>query len=41
VKRAAAKAVDREELARMLAAEVEGAPARKQFLEACRRRARI
>lgn len=35
VKRAAAKAVDREELTRMLAAEVE-APARKQFLEACR-----
>jgi hypothetical protein len=36
VKRAAAKAVDREELTRMLAAEVEGVPARKQFLEACR-----
>jgi hypothetical protein len=36
VKRAAAKAVDREELNRMLAAEVEGAPARKRFLEACR-----
>jgi hypothetical protein len=36
VKRAAAKALDREELTRMLAAEVEGAPARKQFLEACR-----
>lgn len=35
VKRAAAKAVDREELTRMLAAEVE-APARKQFLDACR-----
>jgi hypothetical protein len=36
VKRAAAKAVDREELTQMLAAEVEAAPARKQFLEACR-----
>jgi hypothetical protein len=36
VKRAAAKAVDREELTQMLAAEVEAAPARKQFLESCR-----
>lgn len=36
VKRAAAKAVDREDLTRILAAEVDGAPARKQFLEACR-----
>jgi TIR domain len=36
VKRAASKAVDREELTLMLAAEVEAAPARKQFLEACR-----
>jgi hypothetical protein len=36
VKRAAAKAVDREELTQMLAAEVVGTPARKQFLEACR-----
>jgi hypothetical protein len=40
VKRAATKAVDREDLTRMLAAEVEGAPARKQFLEACWREPR-
>jgi hypothetical protein len=37
VKRAASKASSREELTRMLAAEVETAPARKQFLEACRK----
>ncbi len=36
VKRAASKAASREELAHMLAAEVEAAPARKQFLEGCR-----
>jgi hypothetical protein len=36
VRHAAAKAVDREDLTRMLAAEVEAAPARKQFIEACR-----
>jgi len=36
VKRAASKATNREELTQMLAAEVEAAPARKQFLEACR-----
>jgi hypothetical protein len=36
VKRAAAKAANREELTQMLAAEVEAIPARKQFLEACR-----
>lgn len=36
VKRAAAKASSLEELTQMLAAEVEAAPARKQFLEACR-----
>jgi hypothetical protein len=36
VKRAAATAMDREELTRMLAAEVAAAPARKQFLEGCR-----
>lgn len=37
VKRAASKASSREELTQMLAAEVETAPARKQFLEACRK----
>jgi hypothetical protein len=37
VKRAASKASSREELAQMLAAEVDAAPARKQFLEACRK----
>ncbi|MDP9011325.1 MAG: hypothetical protein M3O41_01460, partial [Pseudomonadota bacterium] len=36
VKRAASKAVNREELTQLLAAEVEAAPARKQFFEACR-----
>jgi TIR domain len=36
VRRAASKAANREELTQMLAAEVEAAPARKQFLEACR-----
>jgi hypothetical protein len=36
VKRAAAKAADREGLIQLLAAEVEPAPARKQFLDACR-----
>jgi hypothetical protein len=37
VKRAASKASSREELTQMLAAEVEAVPARKQFLEACRK----
>ena len=37
VKRAASKASSREELTQMLAAEVDAAPARKQFLEACRK----
>jgi len=37
VKRAALKATSRDELTQMLAAEVDAAPARKQFLEACRR----
>lgn len=37
VKRAALKATSRDELTRMLAAEVDAAPARKQFLEACRK----
>jgi hypothetical protein len=36
VKRAASKAANREELTQLLAAEVEAAPARKQFIEACR-----
>jgi hypothetical protein len=36
VKRAASKAASREELTQMLAAEVDAAPARKQFLDACR-----
>jgi hypothetical protein len=36
VKRAASKATSREELTQMLADEVEAAPARKQFIEACR-----
>ena len=36
VKRAASKAKSREELTQMLAAEVDSAPARKQFLDACR-----
>jgi hypothetical protein len=36
VKRAASKATSREDLARMLADEVDAAPARKQFLDACR-----
>jgi hypothetical protein len=36
VKRAASKATSREELTQMLAAEVDAAPARKQFLEVCR-----
>ena len=38
VKRAAAKAANREELTQLLAAEVETAAARKQFLDSCRRR---
>lgn len=38
VKRAVAKAANREELTNLLADEVETAAARKQFLEACRRR---
>ena len=37
VKRAALKANSRDELTQMLAAEVDAAPARKQFLEACRK----
>jgi hypothetical protein len=37
VKRAALKATSRGELTQMLAAEVDAAPARKQFLEACRK----
>jgi hypothetical protein len=37
VKRAASRASSREELTQMLAAEVDAAPARKQFLEGCRR----
>ena len=37
VKRAASKASSREELTQMLAAEVEAVPARKQFLESCRK----
>ena len=37
VKRAALKATSRDELTQMLAAEVDAAPARKQFLEACRK----
>jgi len=37
VKRAAAKASSMDELTQMLAAEVEAAPARKQFLETCRK----
>jgi len=37
VKRAVLKATSRDELTRMLAAEVDAAPARKQFLEACRK----
>ena len=36
LKRAASKATSREELTQMLAAEVDAAPARKQFLDACR-----
>jgi hypothetical protein len=36
VKRAAAKATNRDELTQMLAAEVEALPARQQFLEGCR-----
>lgn len=36
VKRAAAKAVSREELMQLLAGEVDSAPARQQFMEACR-----
>jgi hypothetical protein len=36
VKRAVSKATSREELAQMLAAEVDAAPARKQFLDSCR-----
>jgi TIR domain len=35
VRRAASRAADREELVVLLAAEVEGAPARQQFLQAC------
>ena len=38
VKRAAAKAANREELTQLLAAEVEATGARKQFLDSCRRR---
>lgn len=37
VKRAAARAHSLEELTLMLAAEVEAAPARKQFLDGCRK----
>ena len=37
VKRAASSASSREELTQMLAAEVDAAPARKQFLEGCRK----
>ena len=36
VKRATAKAANREELVRLLAAEVASTPARQQFIEACR-----
>lgn len=36
VRRAASKAADREELVGLLAAEVEAAPARQQFIEACK-----
>jgi hypothetical protein len=37
VKRAALRATSRDELTQMLAAEVDAAPARRQFLEACRK----
>jgi hypothetical protein len=36
VKRAAANAIDREQLTRQLAAELDSEPARRQFIDACR-----